>query len=102
LHLVKGNELNDISCSLGTIAIVEAIITIKSIHIREVSITNTNDDDGEGKLTIIYQQVHCLVHIVDGSISQYQQHLVAIAPFLMRLVGKVDELLDDRGEVSRP
>lgn len=45
LEVAEGHELNDISCSgLARLAPEKAVVGIQRIHVREVSITDANDD----------------------------------------------------------
>lgn len=101
LHLVKGHELHDVSGCLLPLAVVESVVSVKRVHVSEVSRPNADDDDGEREVAVLDDEVYGLIHIVDFAVGEDQQHLVAVGSLLMGLVGKVDELRDYGREVGR-
>jgi len=98
--LVKSNKLHDIASTWLSNAIGQAsTITIKLLHHVKVSVTNTDDDERDWVLRKLVDEVLGLAHIVNGTISQDQHHMV---PHLaLSALHHAIELIEQWCEVGR-
>lgn len=97
--LVELNELHDVArTGLAARVLQHAIITIELFHGVEVSLTDSNDDDRDGMVTQLTDQVLRLWHVVDGSIGEQKEHIVRHLSLLR--ANQVQKLLQKRCEKS--
>ena len=105
LEVVEGDELHDICGHVLAVGLgVECfIIAIERLHRLEVSITDTNNDDGEGHLRTAYDLVNCLIHVTDHTVSDDYQDVELLVHLVDWLACDVlIHFIDDLGEVGRP
>lgn len=98
--LLKLNKLNNIArADLSSSGIFEwFVITVKSDHVREFFVADTNDNNGYGHVSTLTDLVDNLLHIVDFTVSQNEQDLVSHGVTL--LFDHCHELIDDLTKVS--
>ena len=76
--LVEFDKLDDIASSWDTARVAKAaIVSIEFFHCAEIGIAHSNDDDRAWHLRQFADEVNSLRHIMDSSIGQEQQNLVA-------------------------
>ena len=104
LEVVEWDELDDISCHVLPVGagVESLVIAIKRLHRLKISVTNTNDDDGERVLRATNNLIDCLVHVADDSISDNGQN-VELLVHLSHTVGlhEIVDFINDLSEVSR-
>ena len=93
LKLAERYKLYDVS--LGDMSIMvsqQASVAVKSIHCREVSRADADNDDGEWQRWRVDDRSHCVRHVRDGTVRYYQQHKVILqsnAKVLQKLITPV-------------
>jgi len=72
LELIEGDKLNDISCHVLPVGrgVEGLVISIERVHTAEVSIANSDDNDGKRVLRASDNLVDGLVHVVDDTIGE--------------------------------
>ena len=80
LKLVEGHKLDDISRHILAVCtgVKGLFIAVKHLHGGEVSIANTNDDDGKWKVRATYDFIDSLLHIIDDTIGKDQQDVILL------------------------
>ena len=53
-------------------------IRVQYLHVGEVSIADSNDDDAERKDARLHNQVDGLPHVVDAAVGEQQYHVVDV------------------------
>ena len=76
-HFREGNKLNDIPCGDPAIVVSkDYFVRIELVHVSEVGIADSHNDDGDGLVRNFNQNLFGLAHIVDASICQdYKQKI---------------------------
>lgn len=74
-EIIERNELNDIcGCVLPVKVGVESLfITVKGIHVAEISITDTNNDNAKGQFGTSDDLVDSFGHIINDTVSDKKQ-----------------------------
>ena len=100
LDISKWHKLNDISCNilLQVFAVQWAFVTIKLLHLVEVCISNTNNNDREWKLGSSDDFLDGAFHVVDDSICQNETNsilLIELRHLSVDVLGKSVDLVQD-------
>ena len=104
LEVVEGDELHDIRGHVLAVGLgVECfIIAIERLHRLEVSIADTNNDDGHGHLRTAYDLVNCLIHVADYTVSDDHQDVELLVHLVDWLACDVlIHFVEDLGKVGR-
>jgi hypothetical protein len=102
--LVEGNELNDISLGVLVPSSTEKglVVTIKCLHVWEVSISNTNNDNGHGVARTSHNLINCLSHVVNDTVCDDQQNLKLLVLEVSRIcLNVVIHLVQNWSEMGR-
>lgn len=77
----------------------DSIAAIQLLHVAEISMTDTDDDNGAGELRKLHNKLLCSRQVMNGAICKYQQDLV----LLLSLQGfnVTHELLEERSKHGR-
>ena len=104
LEVVEGDELHNVRGHVLAVGLgVEClIIAIERLHRLEVSIADTNNDDGEGHLRTAYDLVNCLIHVADHTVSDDHQDVELLVHLVDWLACDVlIHFVEDLGKVGR-
>ena len=72
----KCYELDNVAFGKSTIGLQAATISVKFLHASETFVTDSNDNDGAGKLRHWYDQLFGCGHVMNLAISQEEQDLI--------------------------
>lgn len=71
LKIFIGNELNNIAISYLSVAIDQIIvISVENVHVCEICVADSHDDNTEWKFSTLNNLVNSLAHVVDATIGQ--------------------------------
>ena len=103
LHcLPKLHELHNVPETWPALIVSEhAAITVKFFHSAEVSIADSDNDDGGRQGRQLDQELLCPWHVVDAAVSQEQKDLVDWSSCSSRL-DTLKELLEEWSEEGGP
>lgn len=77
--VTEGDELDDVPqhrFSFGRAQ--DPVISIQSLHVGEVCVSHTNDDDGHGQVRGVNDGVPCVGHVCDHTIRQDEEDKVLL------------------------
>lgn len=93
--VVKGDELHDVTGDrLASRVGQDPIVTVKLLHLSEVSAADADNNDGDWHLGQLVDQVFRRGHVTDDSIGEQKQDLVLLLTLLRS--DKVQKLLQQR------
>lgn len=96
LKLVKWNKLDYVSFLLAQRLTKERdLITVKLIHLTEVSVSNTNDNNRKRVVGSSDNLIDCLVSVIDYSVSQNKQNGVLLVKLIRLSFGFFSEAVDE-------
>ena len=104
LEVVEGDELHNVRGHVLAVGLgVEClIIAIERLHRLEVSIADTNNDDGQGHFRTAYDFINRLIHVADHTVSDDHQDVELLVHLVDWLACDVlIHFVDDLGEVGR-
>ena len=102
-ELTERNELNDVTRSSVASTIDQVtIVSIQSIHVREISRTNSDNDDRQRKVRSNDDLVNGFCHIVDDAITDDEKNVVSLVLLRRgRVRSSLNSLLDDGSKQGR-
>ena len=95
----EANKLDDVTLCYLIPTTEERTITIELLHGTEISVANSNDNDGAGELGELDDCVNGSGHVHDGAISQDHQDRVLVAGHYGN--DELEELVEEWSEHGR-
>ena len=78
--VIEGYELDDVSRHVFTIHLrVEGLLVgIELVHCTKVCVTHSHDNDREREVGATYNLINSLLHVIDDTISDYDQNVILL------------------------
>jgi hypothetical protein len=100
--LVVLNKLDDVTLnSKAPVVAQDSVVAVKLLHVGEICVAHTNNDDGTRQSREVHKEPLGLSHIMDGSISQQEQDIVDCRSNIFKTRDVAVELLQEWSKQCR-